>query len=298
MNNERLWLFEREGHLEKCFDFFKENRNRLGSIKEIKVYFNIEDTIVDGYYDITEEGENGLPAHIDEAKFILIDTDGNELWLGACNCGYTGGGPGTSGRILKSLRDEGTLPADEFTDDNIREILTARKVNITAKDEGGWTIYTSPSPFPGVSEGAHLILKGKTPILVQDLNAFRSKKADEIYETYKAFIPEPERIIIFPTDELSKAAGYIYGRFGTPNAYSVIISDYSGREIWLKPYGVEANLLKCEEVVNILNICGFTLEDEKGKKEYESKGKLQKGIMFLNTLANGEDIKPFIFEHE
>ena len=87
------------GDTQASLQFWRENRARFGTFVEARAYLSDDDAIVDGRrFASTVDGPQF--AWPQSPKLVLIDDNGDELWLTACCCGYGGTGPGGTEEIL------------------------------------------------------------------------------------------------------------------------------------------------------------------------------------------------------
>ncbi|WP_042428014.1 hypothetical protein [Streptacidiphilus anmyonensis] len=79
--------------------FWRDNRSKFGTFVEARAYLSDDDAIVDGRrFASTVSGPQY--AWPQSPKLVLVDENGDELWLTACCCGYGGTAPGGTEDIL------------------------------------------------------------------------------------------------------------------------------------------------------------------------------------------------------
>ena len=59
---------------------------------------------------------------------VLRDSEGQEMWLQSCNCGYRGEGPRGTKIILKSLIDAKELFGDDLHLDDLEDLVSENRV--------------------------------------------------------------------------------------------------------------------------------------------------------------------------
>lgn len=292
-------LMELDGNTLQCKEFFKKHRHELDDIIAIYIYFDKFDAILDNFY-IESPSENYNELHrLYNPYFVLRDITGKELWLGGCNCGYGGVGPNGSAAILRYLRDEGTLDDIHFSDDAIEELKWNRKITLIKDVNDNWDITVSDSSICD-AKGASLFNFHNHLVLIQDANEYLITSPLTVLEAYRAFIPNPEKIMIFPNDNLAEQYQYVlYRNYGSikKTVYNIIITDATQRQIWLRAEPDDKqNIIKSPSVSNILKYCDFDTDPNIIFNDSTDKSLIKRMISWLDTTLRSEPIKPVIIE--
>lgn len=257
-------FFDNSGTTRKALKYFYEHKDLMGEVSEIYIYFDEIDAVLDNFY-INSGRVYGELYDLDIPHLVLKDKNGEELWLGGCNCGYGGEGPHGSKEILKNyILDE----------ELINLIFTYRVVKFIKDDDNKFEAFyhnSSCDPFSSRSGGnANLYLHKNKLILIQDSRYFYSD-SEATLDRYQAFIPNPTELLIIPTYEEAISLGYVMPENYNEQAYRLIITDSSGRQLWLDPsFNEESPISGQEELCNLLEKCGFSVPNEKDLLEIDS----------------------------
>lgn len=280
-----------------CVKYFKEHRGNIGDIESIFVYFNSIDAIINGFFQVSTTYGCGDLRHLNNPLLILRDKDGKEMWLSGCNCGYGGTGPHGTAEILEYLVKEGTLPEKEFTHDYIEKLIWHRKISIMRIDDDKWDICATESLFGDTGGGASIYSYKGQLVLIQDPYHYKNESALNVIAAYNAFIPNPIKVKIFPTNELAEKDGYVLLNKTQKQIYNIIISDISGRQIWI--YNILDNkrdIINNPSIKNILESCGFSLDLNDISKDKVEPHMLQEILKWCKTTFNTMAEKPVIIE--
>lgn len=293
-------IYDRSGTTKKSVEFFKENIHKLDEIQSIFIFFDEIDSAIGNFFIASDLLKIGELRHIETPHLIIKDINGQELWLGGCNCGYGGTGPHGSKQILSLLRDSNKLKNFNYTDEKIKEILYHRVVNILIDSVGNTDVITRKSLVDETSTNgyvtASLYLFRNNLVLLQDSHSIWNKNDKyplEVIEKYRAFIPCPQEIIVYPTKEHARDSGYIGLDRGylDEEVYRLIIRDSTGRELWLNPIiDNDKPIYQQNNICELLNYCGFDLKI----KENNTNSKL---FTWLNTtlrVIRPEPQKPIV----
>lgn len=295
-------LYEKEANTRDCVKFFKEHRSQLSQIDAIFVYFNNLDAILDDFYEISYTNGFGGIKYLDNPFLVIRDVDGKEIWLGGCNCGYGGTGPHGTADILKFLVQEGTLPESKFTKDYIDKLIWNRKISIKRNEKGIWEVNSSQSSFDDIDSGASLYSFNDTLVLIQEPNYYKNESALKVINAYQAFIPKPINIQIFPTNEMAEEEGFVLIRnFRNirKRIYNIIITDKSGRQIWLHSYfNDKKNIINNPSIKSILESCGFLIDTNELSKDKADPNIIKRILNWCETTFNSESVKPIIIENK
>lgn len=261
--------------------FFEENISKMKEINTISIYFDPLDAAYDNFY-LPNGRYYGNLQQVITPHMVLRDTEGTEMWLGGCNCGYYGEGPHGSAAILKRLG---------FTEQQIAPVFTYRIVKYFL-EEGEIEIITSDSSFDKksshqnthpIDDHALLFFMNDHLVLIQE-DTYRTDTIS-LLRRYRKFAPNPTEVLIL-TDEQAKSFGYqippLPGTrtYGT-QIYNVIIRDSSGREIWLHANISKKPLSRQEPLIRILEECGLQLPERTFLSDLSS---------WLNVIIHKEDI--------
>lgn len=292
-------LFDRSSNTCKSVKFFKENRTKLSDIIAIYAFFDRLDAVLNNFYIVTDSEVYGDLKRVENPYVVLQDIEGREMWLSGCNCGYTGTGPRGTKSILKILREEETINKYQFTDEFIENISSYRKITMVKKDNINWDITFTNSPFFTSKihhNRASLLSFRNNLILIQDPNDLWNDSPVAVIERYRAFIPNPTKIMIFPSDELAIENGYsIYRDYGInrQTAYKIIISDSSGRQIWLNTLiNEDKHVLKQITIQSILKYCGFETDENTLLNDNVDENVIKRILSWLNTNIRSVPIQP------
>lgn len=268
--NSFVPIFDRSGNTHKSIKFFEENIEELDKIESIFIFFDEIDAAIGDFYIASNLLKIGELRHIETPHFIIRDINGQELWLGGCNCGYGGAGPHGSQHVLSMLRDSKRLSNFNYTNDDIENILYHRVVNIFVDSEGNTEIIKRESlvdnSYVQRDFTARLYLFRHNLVLLQDACSIWNKNDQYplgVIEKYRAFIPNPQEIIFYPSLDLARDDGYIGLRRGymDEEIYRLIIRDATGRELWLNPIiDDEKPLYKQNNICELLKSCGFEFD--------------------------------------
>ena len=100
---ERKYLYDySHGITFESLEYYRKRRHRFKAFVEAYVFSDVADAVVAGFYEVDEQDEDDDPRIKDVLTPLLVlrDTDGAELWLGGCTCGYGGTGPSGSYEVL------------------------------------------------------------------------------------------------------------------------------------------------------------------------------------------------------
>lgn len=274
-------LYDGSGSTHKSIEFFKENIEKLDRIESIFIFFDEIDAAIKHFFMASDLVKQGELRHVVTPHFVIKDINGQELWLGGCNCGYGGTGPHGSRTVLSMLRDSNRLSNFNYSDEQIDEILYNRVVNIFIDSEGNTEVIKRQSlvdeSFVKRDFTARLYLFRNYLVLLQDTCSIWNKNDKYplgVIEKYRAFISDPQEIMIFPTIEQARDAGYIGLNRGYlhQEIYRLVIRDSSGRELWLKPLiDCEKPLYKQNNICELLKSCGFKVDIEDNNNSTTSK---------------------------
>ena len=232
------------------------------SIESIFVYFNKELAIKDGSYTYLSTLNNfychNVVIPLTAPDCVIRLNDGQELFINGVNCGYGGTGPNGTIDILKHLNID--IP------ENI--IFSSSVVKIFKNDEG-WEYYNLSKAEDDLMDlGANfrqkMELEGKickyndTLVLLQNSgDKFqRETKPEDFIRKYSYFIPEPVKVTFLSRDEAIKT-GHVLNTYKGDEYYQIIITDISGRELWLDFYVDDNKSIKKQpELVELLEELG------------------------------------------
>lgn len=274
-------IYDGSGSTHKSIEFFKENIEKLAQIESIFIFFDEIDAAIGNFYIASDLLKIGELRHVETPHFIIKDIKGQELWLGGCNCGYGGTGPHGSRKVLSMLRDSKRLSNFNYTNEQIEEILYNRVVNIFIDSEGNTEVIKRQSlvdeSYVKRDFTARLYLFRHNLVLLQDACSVWNKNDKYplcVIEKYRAFIPNPQEIIVYPTMEQARDSGYIglNRGYADEEIYRLIIRDATGRELWLNPLiDDEKPLYKQNNICELLKSCGFEVDIKDNNNSTASK---------------------------
>ncbi|MCY9592971.1 hypothetical protein [Paenibacillus chitinolyticus] len=243
---------------------------QLNSIERVSIFFEQIDAAVENYFLPLEKYRYGDLISLSIPHMVIRDSDGNEMWLPGCNCGYGGTGPHGSEKVLQLIGVPKALRENVFYHPVVKYVKN---------ENGNWEVNVRKSEFDFRSissiddlEAAQANMywhQGRLTLL-QDKRYSRSKP-QHVLEKYWAFIPHPIEYILFSEDEQAIDNGFFdpSNQYGHKHgAYRLIIRDYSGRQLWLDPYiAKNKSLVKQPELKDILEVCGFDIGKEKSDQK-------------------------------
>jgi excisionase family DNA binding protein len=245
------------GYASPSLKFFYETRDKLGQIIKIAIYFDELDSILDGYIEPSTEDYGSNLFRVSSPSMVITDTDGKEIWLNGCSCGYGGTGPHASAEILRSLNIK--LQYDE--------VLSSKVVKIF-RQQNSWNFLPRESIYDSIRSPANnhnplfkFYQKEGSLVLLQDEDPHWDISLVDLVSRYQAFLPNPVFMTIFHSDEQARAYGYFRRNFhhGHDIAYRVILKDEKGNQIWLKYFNyTDKTILDDPKIRDILEYCDFT----------------------------------------
>ncbi|AEY65741.1 helix-turn-helix domain-containing protein [Clostridium sp. BNL1100] len=259
----------------KSLKFFDENIGKLSEIAAVFIFFNDFDAILDGFFDVEEEFElNGLKRVVNPTC-VIRDINGDEIWLAGVTCGYGGEGPRGTKTIFRSLG----------VGEDIIEKVSYHHVIKLFRDGSDWEVVCHGSRLNNVvsyfEPSAEIYYFANRLVLVE--TGF--KRWDEnpivLLDKYGSFIPDPKEINIFETDKQAIEYGYFINEIVTARrtAYKMIITDQSGRQLWLNTHiDGKVSIGKQEKVINAIKYLGFDDIKEDGLPD-KIKAWLKKDIL-------------------
>lgn len=249
---------------QKSVSFALEQLNQMSSISAVFIFFSTLDAVLHNFYVLSDHQPTlGELQDITVPHMIIRDSDGREMWLGGCNCGYGGEGPHGSESVLEYLGLSSELIEPIFTHDVVQYYRTP----------SGWDINARPSHFDRRREGltihngnASLSMHRGQLVLLKTGPKFPHDSDSDLItlERYQAFIPNPIELTIYKSKEEAIAGGFYdvnrQWEYRGTRTYRVIIRDQSGRQLWLDPPISEKEPIgQQERLVNILKYCGFEI---------------------------------------
>lgn len=225
------FIDERKGITQYSKSFFHDHIDKLGDISHIFIYFYEADAAKDGFYRLERsDKERGNFRDLESPNMIIRDTQGKEMWLYGCNCGYSGEGPHGSKDILAELG---------FPKEQQDHIFYHRVVKYFRKEDDSWEIIGhGPSPF-------------KYPRLYKDSLAVRISFDDPLDITWiRSFIPDPIKFQVLENVEEANDQGFIPHPWELRDRhwYPFVVTDRSGRTALIKP----SENYKADEYIPIL----------------------------------------------
>jgi hypothetical protein len=101
---ERKYLYDySHGITFESVEYYQKRRHRFKIFVEAYVFSEEADAVAAGFYEVDDEQHEDDDPRIKDVLaplLVLRDTDGAELWLGGCTCGYGGTGPSGSYEVL------------------------------------------------------------------------------------------------------------------------------------------------------------------------------------------------------
>lgn len=271
------------GNTRDSLKFYNDNKEYLDEVIAIFAYFDDFDAIMDGFYMRDDYFDYGELKALKCPSFILRDKLGKEMWLDGCNVGYVGEGPRGSIQIMKELG---------LTEDKCEKIEQYRVVKFL-KNNNEWEeflhnslIDESPRRHIIGEPSARIFMYDNRLVLLQSDHAKWDANPLWLIEKYKVFIPNPVSISIFETNDQAKEYGYYFPSLTTYNEhlFKVIITDESGRQLWMNPnISTRTSIKKQEKIRNIIDYCGFEIND---------KSLLKRFLQWFDTEVNKTPPQP------
>lgn len=245
-----------DGSTEKSFNYLKENIGSTEDVLSVKIYFERNDAIVDGYYNVDDSDEitNKL-VRVNAPHAVVTLKDGEELWVDGLLCGYGGGGPHGSERFLKYL---------DVPDTEINKLFSAASIEYY-KENGIWKGECYKSRKEQLTEendkygtGRIFMFNGNLVLIQDDCHEWDSAPI-EFFLEFQSFVSKPASVTIYSRKE-ALSSGHYYASIGNSNCYQIVIKDVAGREIWMQKM-IDENkpISKQPELVEVLKMNGIKI---------------------------------------
>lgn len=252
------------GSIEKSISYLKEQIENKDDVVSVKLYFESNDAIIDGYYNV--EGSDEIMDKLVRvsAPHAVITLKGDkELWVDGLLCGYIGGGPGGSKRFLKYL---------DVADDEISKLHSAAIIEYY-KQDGIWKGECFKSRREQVNQendeyGTRRIFmfNGNLVLIQDDCRQWDSDPVGFLRE-FQSFVSKPASVTIYSRKE-ALSSGHYYASIGNSNCYQIVIKDVAGREIWMQQLINENKpISKQPELLEVLEMNGIKIS--KKEKYFE-----------------------------
>jgi len=240
----------------------QELQPRFGDLHTALAYFDYMDAAMAGFYVLAEEDSWKDPGYgIEVARLVLRNAAGEEIWVQGANCGYGGGGPRTTERILSSFGVPQDVMEPLFTDDAV----------VIVRDGSSWQANSRHRTFRQDDAAGHwrhpgtiLGFDGRNLVLAESrLNEWVDAPEATLFmvERYAEFIPSPVEVVVFNDPKQAIESGYwAVPTFGSSQMpFRVILRDSSGRELWL--IGDDLNESPASTVKDLLSSCGLDVDE-------------------------------------
>ena len=231
---------------------FEEMKDRYHEIDSIYIYFSGDLALMDGYVARTDTYVNEMMM-LTGPTFVVHFADGGERWFNGFNCGYGGTGPNGS---VKALMQLGVNEADAKKVYNSNRIFYVKK-------EGEWKAVDCHKEGNDALTHMNLFSRNGNLIMLQNSSNITDKDRDVLnfLNKYMFFIPEPVGVELLSREEALEK-NYYGGSPIHPTCYQIIITDISGRQIWID-YPVKKMRMKYDATIKeILEMIGFGLPEE------------------------------------
>ena len=253
-----------DGSTEKSINYLKENIEDKDDVLSVKIYFERNDAIVDGYYNV-----DGSDEIIDKlvrvsAPHAVVTLKGDkELWVDGLLCGYGGEGPHGSERFLKYL---------DVPDNEINKLFSAAVIEYYRED-GIWKGECFKSRREQENQendeygiGRIFMFNGNLVLIQDDCRQWDSDPVGFLRE-FQSFVSKPASVTIYSRKE-ALSSGHYYASIGNSNCYQIVIKDVAGREIWMqKLINENKPISKQPELVEVLEMNGIKIS--KKEKYFE-----------------------------
>lgn len=266
------------GSTSKCVDFFKKNRKKLAKVNSIFVFFDRLDAAKRGYYQtIYNQDYQGRYFSVMVPLMVLRDSEGQEMWLQSCNCGYRGEGPRGTKIILKSLIDAKELFGDDLHLDDLEDLVSENRVlkifrsgetapfDVLAQKKSAFEEYSGCGEIYPVL----VSIEGKLALL-EEGSFHRLSKG--LLNRFSFFLGDVVEVRLYPKRLPFKSlmgADYLA-------QYNCILEDEGGRQVWLR---VQLDETKLDELFDVFNDEGFYSE-RPSRKELFSRSETPDEVVF------------------
>lgn len=258
-----------KGNTRESLEWFNKIVLEKDKVASVRLYFEEEEAIQDGFYCMSESGYSDLPIPVQGPNCIIKYKSGDEVWFGGFNCGYMGTGPNGSVKILTELGvDEkmskelyGASVIEFYKDDEawnyqiirLRELETKNNMFHMQKISSDYYFYDGNLVLAFRNSGT--------------LFRFSDEVPEEFIEINNTFIPKPVSAEIL-TKEYAINSGHYVINFGQQTLFQIVLKDMSGKEIWM-PCVVEENVpvTRQDNIKEILRKFGIEISFKQSMKE-------------------------------
>jgi excisionase family DNA binding protein len=240
----------------------EELQPQFGDLHTALAYFDYMDAAMAGFYVHGGEDWWRVPGYgVEVARLVLRNAAGEEIWVQGANCGYGGGGPRTTERILRLFGVPEDVMEPLFSDDAVVIVhdgssWQANSRHRTFRQDDATEQWRHPSTILGF-DGRNLVLAESRHNAWLDM----PKATLYVLERYAEFIPSPVEAIVFNDPQRAIESGYwfvpVFGHSQMP--YRVILRDASGRELWL--IGDDLDDSPASTVKDLLISCGLDVDE-------------------------------------
>lgn len=247
--------------------YFENNVSEYENINSVRIYFHEYDALLDNYFTLEDDYAENQLIRVKSPLFVIGFTNGEEIWLDSCNCGYGGEGPHGSEAIMRKIG---------IDQEKINELFYCKKISYF-KENDEWLVEKPEEKTQKIEEkllremsdasGTVYLFNGHLVLLENSkYNVYRDDKTHQFIEKYIDFIPQPVSIMVLSKEEAMQT-GHCNWNFGNPIYYQVILKDRSGRELWFQRY-IDENvpINNQKSIQEILSEVGFDFKN--GKKNW------------------------------
>ena len=259
-----------QGITRKCIEYIEHSIKNPEDVIAIYIYFNSSDALNDNYYTtyLEEEGDKLIP--IQTPTFIIKFSDFCEIWFDGLNCGYGGTGPNGTFRVLTEIFKVSNEIAKLVYDSSWIKLY---------KEVDKWDVIYEPVNKKSDTETEDLkrssaragncyLFNGKLVLVPDRMDKYWIHgKAIDFLIQHITFVPNPRSITIYSRDMAIRTGHYIYSNVSDA-VYQVVISDLSGRELWLDCYvDDKVSINKQSDIMSVLETLGFDIAQNKSNKK-------------------------------
>lgn len=231
---------------------FDEMKDRYHEIDKVNVYFSSDLAVLDGYVARTDTYVNGMMMLMGPT-FVVHFENGEERYFNGFNCGYGGTGPNGSVKALMKLGVDVTEAERVYNSNRM----------LYVKEDGVWKTIDRHEDKGDCATNMNLFSRNGNFIMVQNSSNITNKdmEAKKFLNQYMFFLPEPVGVEFLSKEEALEK-NYYGGSPIRPTCYQIVITDISGRQIWID-YPVNKMSMKYDATLKeVLEMIGFEMPEE------------------------------------
>lgn len=268
------------GTTSAVLEYFESIKDIHDHIIEVNLYFTRELAINDGYFTFEGEKKKDTLIYIMAPSCVFVLDDGDEIYINGINCGYGGRGPHGSYDVLTALGVE---------DIEAQKVFSAQRVH-AFREEDGWVldclydedIHVEKNEIETYRksmelEGSLYMYNDHLVMLQDTMTQFYSEtKPMDFINKYSYFIPNPVSVTFYSHSEALETGHFISSSV-KEIIYKIIITDVSGKELWLNYYFDEnTSINRQQDIKSILDNIGDMEKDVEGQLSIRVRDWLKK----------------------